>query len=138
MTSLFALAAAAAVGMSAAIPAQEPSSSAAAAVAGQDGGSGDARPVARAVRAEAAPEIDGLDTDAVWQSAPRITEFQEFDPELRGEPSLPTAFQVAYDDRNLYVYVRAHDPHPDSIMRALTRRDVRGPSDQLKIIIDSF
>ncbi len=138
MTSLFALAAVAAVGMSVAVPVQQPAPSGATAVAERESAVNDARPVARAVRATVSPEIDGLDTDAVWQSAPRFTEFQEFDPELRGEPSLPTAFQVANDDRNLYVFIRAHDPHPDSIMRALTRRDVRGPSDQLKIIIDSF
>jgi hypothetical protein len=29
-------------------------------------------------------------------------------------------------------------PHPDSIMHALTRRDVRGPSDQIKLLIDSY
>src|SRR5690606_33275215 len=47
-------------------------------------------------------------------------------------------FRVAYDERNLYVFVRAHDPHPDSIMRALSRRDVRGPSDQILVFIDSY
>ena len=30
------------------------------------------------------------------------------------------------------------DPHPDSIMHALTRRDVRGSSDQIKLLIDSY
>jgi hypothetical protein len=45
---------------------------------------------------------------------------------------------VAYDERNLYVFVRAHDPRPDSIMRALTRRDVRGPSDQIKVVVDAY
>lgn len=94
--------------------------------------------VAMAVRTQQPPAIDGRDTDEVWRRAPRIREFRQFDPELDADPSLPTEFQVAYDDANLYVFVRAHDPHPDSIMRALTRRDVRGPSDQIKIIIDSF
>jgi hypothetical protein len=45
---------------------------------------------------------------------------------------------VAFDQDRLYVYVRARDPHPDSIMRALTRRDVRGPSDQIGVIVDSY
>jgi len=83
--------------------------------------------VAMAVRTQQPPAIDGRDTDEVWRRAPRIREFRQFDPELDADPSLPTEFQVAYDDANLYVFVRAHDPHPDSIMRALTRRDVRGP-----------
>src|SRR2546422_2576382 len=33
---------------------------------------------------------------------------------------------------------RAFDPHPDSILRLLARRDVRAATDQLKIIIDSY
>jgi hypothetical protein len=45
---------------------------------------------------------------------------------------------VAFDQDRLYVYVRARDPNPDSIMRALTRRDVRGPSDQITVIVDSY
>ena len=39
---------------------------------------------------------------------------------------------------NLYVFARMFDPHPDSIMHALTRRDVRGSSDQIKLLIDSY
>jgi hypothetical protein len=89
-------------------------------------------------RAVQPPAIDGRNADAVWQDAPVIAEFREFEPDPNGEPRFRTEFQVAYDDRNLYVFVRAHDPHPDSIMRALTRRDVRGPSDQLKVIVDSY
>lgn len=91
-----------------------------------------------AQRAEQAPAIDGVDTDAVWGTAPRVSDFRQFDPQDGGDPSFKTEFQVAYDDRNLFVFIRAHDPQPDSIMRALTRRDVRGQSDQLKIIIDSY
>ena len=34
--------------------------------------------------------------------------------------------------------MRAFDPYPDSIMHALTRRDVRGPSDLITVIIDSY
>src|SRR5256884_4740939 len=29
-------------------------------------------------------------------------------------------------------------PHPDSILKILARRDVRAPTDQLKIVIDSY
>jgi hypothetical protein len=93
---------------------------------------------ARAVRAAQPPLLDGRDADAVWQLAGRTSEFRQFEPNIGGDPSFRTEFQVAYDDRNLFVFVRAYDPHPDSIMRALTRRDVRGPSDQLIVWIDSY
>jgi cellulose/xylan binding protein with CBM9 domain len=93
---------------------------------------------ATAQRAAQPPAIDGHNNDAIWQSAPKFSEFRQFDPKPSSDPSFRTEFQVSYDDRNLYVYVRAYDPHPDSIMRALSRRDVRGPSDQIIVFIDSY
>src|SRR5690242_8477539 len=93
---------------------------------------------ATAVRADRAPVIDGREDDPVWRSAPATSEFLEFRPNEGKAPRFRTEFKAAYDDRNLYVFIRAFDPHPDSIMTALTRRDVRGPSDQLKVMIDSY
>ena len=93
---------------------------------------------ATAVRAAHAPIIDGRETDDVWSSAPATSDFREFQPKEGGPPRLKTEFKAAYDDRNLYVFVRAFDPRPDSIMRALSRRDVRGASDQVKLMIDSY
>lgn len=94
--------------------------------------------VAIAHRASIAPAIDGSNLDVVWRDAPVISDFRQFAPTEGKDPSFRTEFQVAYDERNLYVFVRMYDPHPDSIMRALTRRDVRGPSDQIKVLIDSY
>ena len=91
-----------------------------------------------AVRTRRAPIIDGRGDDATWQDATKISAFRQFAPHVDSEPSFKTEFQVAYDERNLYVFARMYDPHPDSIMHALSRRDVRGPSDQIKIIIDSY
>ena len=93
---------------------------------------------ATAVRAEQPPAIDGRDADAVWQSAARYSEFRQFEPKVDVDPTFKTEFRAAYDERNLYVFVRMFDPHPDSIMHALSRRDVRGPSDQIKLLIDSY
>lgn len=91
-----------------------------------------------AVRATQAPVIDGRDDDPTWENAPRVSDFTQFQPHIDADPSFRTEFRVAYDDRNLYVFVRMFDPHPDSIMHALTRRDVRGSSDQIKLLIDSY
>ena len=102
------------------------------------GVAGAAPRVASAVRSAGEVTIDGLDDDPVWQSAPVTSGFRQFDPEIDADPSHPTEFRVAYDADNLYVFVRALDASPDSIMRALTRRDVRGPSDQIGVLIDSY
>jgi hypothetical protein len=94
--------------------------------------------IANAVRADQAPVIDGRDGDPVWKTAPASSDFLEFAPTEGKAPRYKTEFKVSYDDRHIYVFVRAFDSHPDSIMTALTRRDVRGPSDQLKVMIDSY
>ena len=93
---------------------------------------------ASAVQATRAPTIDGRDADDVWQTAPRYSNFRQFEPKVDVDPTFKTEFRAAYDERNLFVFVRMFDPHPDSIMRALSRRDVRGPSDQIKLLIDSY
>src|SRR5213595_314859 len=93
---------------------------------------------ATAVRAKTLVVIDGRDDDEVWRVAPAISQFREFQPKEDGDPRYATEAKVAYDDRNLYVFIRAFDPHPDSILKLLARRDVRAATDQLKIMIDSY
>src|SRR5688572_30085859 len=91
-----------------------------------------------ALRAPQPPLIDGKDLDDVWREAPAITAFREFSPREDGDPRFPTEAKVAYDEHNFYVFIRAFDPHPDSILKLLARRDVRAATDQLKIMIDSY
>src|SRR3989475_326725 len=91
-----------------------------------------------AVRADRPVVIDGKDDDPVWRLAPAITAFREFQPKEDGDPRFATEAKVAYDSRNFYVFIRAFDPHPDSILKLLARRDVRAATDQIKIIIDSY
>ena len=93
---------------------------------------------ARAVRAARPPVIDGRDRDEAWELAPPMRDFRQFDPGEDLDPAFRTEARVVYDDRNLYVLVRAFDPHPDSIVSLLSRRDVKTASDQLKIVIDAF
>jgi hypothetical protein len=93
---------------------------------------------ASAVRAVAAPVLDGRGDDAVWENAPEITAFRQFEPNEDGNPTYETSAKVAFDDRNLYVLLHAKDPHPDSIVAQLTRRDQGSPSDWLMVLIDSY
>src|SRR5438105_221404 len=102
---------------------------------------GDTTPSAKAVPATHAsrqPVIDGKDDDEVWRDATRISDFQEWRPSEGGPPKLPTTAKVAYDAANLYVFVRAFDPHPDSIITVLARRDYFTPSDMIWIFLDSY
>jgi len=93
---------------------------------------------ATASRAVHPPVLDGRDDDEVWRTAQPITEFVEFDPD-EGKPArFRTMAKVAYDEHSFYVFIRAFDPEPQKIQKILARRDVRPPTDQLKIVIDSY
>jgi len=103
--------------------------------------SADSPPPVRAIAATRAvrpPVIDGRDDDAVWRTAPAITDFQEWRPNEGGPPKLPTEAKIAYDAGNLYVFVRCFDPHPDSIITVLARRDYFTPSDMVWLFLDSY
>ena len=93
---------------------------------------------AHAVRAESAPTIDAKDDDQVWQVAPVITNFREWRPREDKDPRFKTEAKIAYDASNLYIFVRAHDPHPDSIKRLLERRDSFTSSDMIWVFVDSY
>jgi hypothetical protein len=91
-----------------------------------------------AVRATEPPLIDGKDDDGIWRIAPPITQFRQWQPTEDKAPRFPTEAKIAYDAANLYVFVRAFDPHPDSIIKILERRDTFTPSDMIWLFIDSY
>ncbi|MHB1313287.1 MAG: DUF5916 domain-containing protein [Gemmatimonadaceae bacterium] len=95
-------------------------------------------PTVRATRAAAPPVLDGRDDDAVWRVAPVIDGFLESRPTEAAAPKQRTEARVAYDARNLYVFVRAYDTAPDSIVSVRWRRDDQTASDQLIVMVDSY
>jgi Domain of unknown function (DUF5916)/Carbohydrate family 9 binding domain-like len=92
----------------------------------------------QATRAAAPPILDGRDDDPVWRLAPPMDRFLEARPSEGAAPKLRTEARMAYDAHNLYVFVRAFDPHPDSIVSLLARRDDQPPSDQIFVMVDSY
>ena len=94
--------------------------------------------ITRATRVTQSPVLDGRDDEQVWRDAVRIEDFRQVEPTEAGEPAFPTSARVVYDDRFLYVFVRAHDSHPDSIVARLSRRDVNTNSDRVGLVIDAY
>ncbi len=92
----------------------------------------------RATLALEAPVIDGIDGDAVWRSTPVIDQFLQARPSEGAAAGLRTEARVAYDAHNLFVFVRAFDPHPDSLISLLSRRDDQTASDHITLMIDSY
>jgi hypothetical protein len=90
------------------------------------------------MRTADAPTLDGRADDAVWQAAPVIDQFLEYEPTTGATPRFRTEIRILFDDRYLYILGRMFDPAPDSIISLLSRRDVRTESEQLKLVIDSY
>lgn len=95
-------------------------------------------PTARAVRLTQSPTLDGRDDEIAWQGVPVTDDFQQFSPGEAQPARFRTAFKVGFDDRTLYVFVRAYDPEPDSIVALLSRRDLRTPSEWIKVVVDAY
>jgi hypothetical protein len=127
--TLFAVVAIAPVGSAQSVQAQ-------ASVAGTSASAPQLRAIA--APADRPPVIDGRDDDPIWKTATAITGFRVFDPKEDGDPLFQTEAKVGYDSDNLYIFARMFDPHPDSIVSLLSRRDVKTQSEQVKIMIDSY
>ena len=92
----------------------------------------------QATRTATAPVLDGRDDDVVWRASPVIAQFLEARPAEGAEPKLRTEARIAYDEHNLYAFVRAFDPHPDSIVSLLSRRDDQTASDYVTLMLDPY
>ena len=68
-------------------------------------------------RAAEPPIIDGRDDDPVWRSASPSPGFVSYRPVEDAEPKFRDRWRRSPSTRDyLYVFVRAFDPHPDSIV----------------------
>src|SRR6476659_5086510 len=81
------------------------------------------RRVAQAVRRSGPVTIDGRLDEAAWAAAQPTSGFTQSYPTPGAAPVDSTEVRILYDDQALYVGVRMHDSHPDSIAAQLARRD---------------
>src|SRR5688500_3458835 len=94
------------------------------------------RPTYRAVRATAAPVIDGDLSDPAWQQAPEITGFTQMDP-AEGQPAKnDTVVKVAYDEHAIYFGAFMKDDGKPTPLLARRDSDLNN-GDYIRISIDS-
>jgi hypothetical protein len=83
------------------------------------------------------PVIDGKLDDAVWAESGWEGGFIQRQPYEGRPPSEQTEFKILYDDKAVYVAVRAHDTKPGQIERRLARRD-KSDGDTVSVALDSM
>ncbi len=95
-------------------------------------------PTVTAVRIDRAPTIDGRLDEPVWALAAPVTQFLQTDPEEGKPVSEATEVRVLYDAEAIYVGARLFDREPQRIIRRLGRRDAQPPSDDFRVLLDSY
>ncbi len=84
-----------------------------------------------------APSIDGKLGDPVWAKVEWQGDFVQREPYEGAKPSERTAFKILFDDKALYVAIRAFDSEPVKIERRVSRRDTID-GDWVDITLDSY
>jgi len=69
------------------------------------------------------PVIDGKLDDECWKKGTWGGNFRQWIPNEGAKPTYPTEFNIQYDDRNIYVAIRAYDGEPEKILRQAGVRD---------------
>lgn len=83
------------------------------------------------------PVIDGKLGDACWGIGEWSGDYTQWVPKEGAKPSQPTQLKIFYDDRNIYVAIRAFDSLPEKIIRRGGRRD-EFTGDMVGISFDSY
>lgn len=83
------------------------------------------------------PVIDGHLDDSVWDSVEFGGKFVQHEPHEGEDPTHETVFKMLYDDKNVYVGIRAYDTEPDKIVRRMSRRD-EIDGDLVGVMLDSY
>ncbi len=81
--------------------------------------------------------IDGFLDEPAWDQVEWGGDFVGHRPEYNVAPTQETQFKILYDDKFLYVGIRAFDTEPEKIQRRMTRRD-GFDGDRVTFMVDSY
>jgi hypothetical protein len=68
------------------------------------------------------PVVDGKLDEACWQTLPKVTTFYSFYSTVPVPAASKTDFQLAYDDKGVYLAIRLHEPNMDKLKATITDR----------------
>lgn len=90
-------------------------------------------------RASTPPVIDGRLDDAAWDSAARIDDFHQIDPQDGAPPTETTIVHVTYDDEYLYIAADLRDSDPTAIQASqMIQGKFFFSDDRFWVMLDSF
>ncbi len=84
------------------------------------------------------PKIDGKLDNPIWMEGSVLDTFTQYEPMEGKEPTERTVAYIGYDDKNLYIAVRAFDSDPNAVRACLTQRDKVMGDDGITVYLDTF
>jgi len=84
------------------------------------------------------PVIDGRLDDDVWENAPVLTDYIQFEPNKGAPASVRTEARVVYDDTHLYFGFKCWDPEPDKMVLGTGRDKLLMGTDSVSVTLDTF
>ncbi len=94
--------------------------------------------MARAVKVDHAPRLDGTLSDPLWQSAEPVTNFRQREPFEGQMPTKKTEVWILYTRHEVYFGIFCQDSTPQRIVATELRRDLpQDLDDYFEILIDS-
>lgn len=92
----------------------------------------------QATAINAAPVIDGVLDDPIWQDAEAASDFIQNRPQPGAASNSKSEVKILYDDQGIYVGAMLYDSRPDSIQKELSERDRLANTDWFGVIIDAY
>jgi hypothetical protein len=83
------------------------------------------------------PIIDGKLDDTCWKTGDWAGDFIQFVPNEGAKPSQQSEVKILFDDKNIYVAMRAYDKEPEKIQRYAGMRD-EFVGDMMGVNFDSY
>jgi hypothetical protein len=95
--------------------------------------------VARPTLFATPPKIDGHLDDPVWQTAAKLENFRQLEPNEGQLATEPTEVYLGYDADNLYIGARCHDSEPSKIVTTtLTHDSEMTYDDTIQVLLDTY
>jgi hypothetical protein len=92
----------------------------------------------KAPRFSSSPRIDGILDNPIWEEGVVIDSFTQYEPLEGSEPTEKTIAYIGYDNKNLYIAVKAYDSDPKAVRACLTQRDQVMGDDVVTVYLDTF
>ena len=91
------------------------------------------------LKIEESVKVDGSLDEPVWEKAPEISDFIQFEPKRGESASLKTIAKILYDEKFIYFGFLCYDPQPERIAAQMTKRDADIPNDDaVGVFLDTF